>query len=92
MRSTFGRPVSIGKINLGRGACLADVGRRERERYINSFHAFIAKIDDDDDDDDGNGSGRRSHDIHFVALFSGNPDAVPLLLLHGCPGLFLNDH
>lgn len=27
-------------------------------------------------------------DIHFVALFSENPDAIPILLLHGWPGKF----
>lgn len=28
-------------------------------------------------------------DIHFVALFSANADATPILLLHGWPGSFL---
>ena len=28
-------------------------------------------------------------DIHFVALFSQKPDAIPVILLHGWPGSFL---
>lgn len=27
-------------------------------------------------------------DVHFVALFSEKPDAVPLLLSHGWPGMY----
>ena len=32
-------------------------------------------------DDDGT-----KYDIHFAALFSKKPDAVPLMMLHGWPG------
>ena len=45
---------------------------------MNSFPHFTAPITDDD---------RKEYKIHFVALFSERPDAVPLMLLHGWPGI-----
>ncbi|KAH8807642.1 Alpha/Beta hydrolase protein [Xylogone sp. PMI_703] len=53
---------------------------RENERYINSFPHFKLPIQDIDD---------IKLDIHFVALFSQKPDAIPLIFLHGWPGSFL---
>ncbi|KAK5216892.1 hypothetical protein LTR72_010262 [Exophiala xenobiotica] len=54
--------------------------RRKSEKHINSFPNYISSIRDDDG---------RNYDIHFTALFSKNQDAVPILLLHGWPGSFL---
>ncbi|KAK5425922.1 hypothetical protein LTR07_009421 [Exophiala xenobiotica] len=54
--------------------------RRKSEEHINSFPNYISSIRDDDG---------RNYDIHFTALFSKNQDAVPILLLHGWPGSFL---
>ena len=56
---------------------------RKHEEHINTFPHFKLPIEDDDG---------KEYDVHFVALFSQKPDAVPLLLLHGWPGtLFCND-
>ncbi len=44
---------------------------------MNSFPQFTASVVDDDGKD---------YTIHFVALFSKKPDAVPLMCLHGWPG------
>jgi len=35
------------------------------------------------------GDGSEFTDMHFMALFSTNPLATPVLLLHGWPGSFL---
>lgn len=48
---------------------------RKTEDRINSFPNFTVKIED--------------IDVHFVALFSKKSNAVPLTLLHGWPGSFL---
>ncbi|KAJ9638492.1 hypothetical protein H2204_004262 [Knufia peltigerae] len=58
---------------------------RRHEKHINSFPHFSVPIQDDDDD-----IGRSTtFDIHFVAFFSRRKDAIPILLLHGWPGSFL---
>ncbi|KAJ4339928.1 hypothetical protein N0V87_002866 [Didymella glomerata] len=53
--------------------------RKEEER-INALPNFKAHIEDDD----GN-----NYDVHFAALFSSKPDAIPIAFLHGWPGSFL---
>ncbi|OBT38672.1 hypothetical protein VE00_11120 [Pseudogymnoascus sp. WSF 3629] len=50
------------------------------EDNINSFPNFTISLTDRDGE---------TMKIHFVALFSKKKDAVPLLLLHGWPGNFL---
>ena len=50
---------------------------RKHEASINSFSQFKTAIVDDDG---------KTYDIHFAALFSRKPDAIPLLFLHGWPG------
>lgn len=50
------------------------------ESRLNSFPHFKAMITDDDG---------TKYDIHFTALFSKKSDAVPLMMLHGWPGSFL---
>ncbi|KAK3713535.1 hypothetical protein LTR37_008493 [Vermiconidia calcicola] len=52
---------------------------RKTEDRINSFNNFTVDIEED-------GS---KHNIHFVGVFSTKANAVPLLLLHGWPGSFL---
>ncbi|KAK0353752.1 hypothetical protein LTS02_007981 [Friedmanniomyces endolithicus] len=52
---------------------------RKTEDRINSYPNFTVPIEDSGFD----------FQIHFVALFSKKPDAVPLALLHGWPGSFL---
>ncbi|KAK4574473.1 hypothetical protein LTR86_001314 [Recurvomyces mirabilis] len=54
---------------------------RKMEEKINSFPNFKVEIEDN-----GFGFG---FEVHFAALFSKKKDAVPLLLLHGWPGSFL---
>jgi len=46
--------------------------RRSVERDINGFPNWLLSIE--------------GIDVHFVALFSEKPDAIPLLLSHGWPG------
>jgi microsomal epoxide hydrolase len=46
---------------------------------MNSFPQFIATVKD----------GELEHRIHFVALFSNKQDAIPIVLLHGWPGSFI---
>ncbi|KAK3111648.1 hypothetical protein LTR53_012889 [Teratosphaeriaceae sp. CCFEE 6253] len=52
---------------------------RKTEDRINSFPNFTAPVEDDG----------FNLQVHFVALFSNKPEAVPLLLVHGWPGSFL---
>ncbi|KEQ74205.1 alpha/beta-hydrolase [Aureobasidium namibiae CBS 147.97] len=53
---------------------------RKHEKYINTFDHFHMNINDELGD----------FHIHFVAMVSKRRDAVPLLLLHGWPGSFLD--
>jgi microsomal epoxide hydrolase len=53
---------------------------RKREERLNSFPHFTVPIKADDG---------HTVDIHFMALFSEKPDAVPLAFYHGWPGSFL---
>lgn len=53
-----------------------DSNRRLIEAELNSFPNFMTTID--------------AVDIHFIALFSQKADAVPLLLLHGWPGVYFS--
>jgi microsomal epoxide hydrolase len=54
--------------------------RRKEESDINSFPAFTTTITDD---------GSAPYTIHFTALFSQNPSAIPIAFFHGWPGSFL---
>jgi len=53
---------------------------RKWESALNSIPQYTITITDDDDDDN------HPYTIHFLALFSENPAAIPILLLHGWPG------
>ncbi|KAH8723290.1 Alpha/Beta hydrolase protein [Phaeosphaeriaceae sp. PMI808] len=53
---------------------------RVHESRINSFPAFKTDITDDDGG---------IYNVHFTALFSKNPSAIPIAFLHGWPGSFL---
>lgn len=52
-----------------------DFDWREHELRLNAFDQFKTEID--------------GVDVHFVHERSSNPDAVPLLLIHGWPGSFV---
>ncbi|KAH7081019.1 Alpha/Beta hydrolase protein [Paraphoma chrysanthemicola] len=54
---------------------------RKEESHINSFPAYTSNITDSDT---GN-----TFKIHFTALFSTNPSAIPIAFFHGWPGSFL---
>ncbi|MCJ1235221.1 hypothetical protein MMC14_003188 [Varicellaria rhodocarpa] len=54
---------------------------RASEKNINSFPNFTLPVHDDDLD--------ANFSIHFAGLFSEKEDAIPILLLHGWPGSFL---
>lgn len=58
---------------------LLTASRRQVEKELNSFPQYKMQVNDLDCD----------FDIHFVGLFSEKPDAVPIILLHGWPGSFL---
>ena len=53
---------------------------RKTEDHINSFPNYTVSIKARDGD---------TYTVHFAALFSEKPDAVPVCLLHGWPGSFL---
>ena len=53
---------------------------RKTEDRINSFPNFTVPVKARDGG---------TYNMHFVALFSENPEAVPICLLHGWPGSFL---
>lgn len=53
---------------------------RKTEDHINSFPNFTVPIKGRDGD---------TYTVHFVAIFSEKADAVPVCLLHGWPGSFL---
>ena len=54
---------------------------RKREDYFNSFPNFKTSIKDKE--------SKTTFDIHFAALFSEKPDAIPVVFLHGWPGSHL---
>ncbi|KAF8155227.1 putative hydrolases or acyltransferase [Mycena galopus ATCC 62051] len=56
---------------------------RAQEKTINSFPQFITKVPVQIE------GKEYIHDIHFMALFSKKKDAVPLIMLHGWPGSFV---
>lgn len=53
--------------------------RRKQEEHINSFPQFTVPVE----------SEGITLDIHFMALFSEKPDAIPIAFYHGWPGSFL---
>ncbi|KAK1062042.1 hypothetical protein LTR12_014501 [Friedmanniomyces endolithicus] len=53
---------------------------RKHEDHINSFPHFTVPVTGDDG---------VTIEVHFMALFSENPDAVPIGFFHGWPGSFL---
>ncbi|KAF8207427.1 epoxide hydrolase [Mycena galopus ATCC 62051] len=56
---------------------------RAQEKRMNSFPHFMTKVPVQI------GGNEYIHDIHFMALFSKKKDAVPLIMLHGWPGSFI---
>jgi microsomal epoxide hydrolase len=58
---------------------MVNLHRRSVEQKINSFPNFKLAVEHNND----------PYQIHFAALFSSNPAAVPVMMLHGWPGSFL---
>lgn len=56
-----------------------DFDWRKQQKRINSFPHFKASVQDH----------LGVFDLHFVALFSKRHDAIPIMLLHGWPGSFV---
>lgn len=54
------------------------MGRKAREKQLNEFDQYKVKIQ----------SEGVEHEIHFVALISERQDAVPIVFLHGWPGIY----
>lgn len=50
---------------------------RKQEAYLNSFPQFKLPV--------------HGIDLHFVHLLSSEPNAIPLLLVHGWPGSFFGE-
>jgi microsomal epoxide hydrolase len=48
---------------------------RDQEKHINSFPNYKMQIED--------------VELHFIALFSSNKDAIPIIFMHGWPGSFI---
>lgn len=55
------------------------LNRRAAEKHINTFNHWTVPIKDEKGD----------FAVHFTGLFSSKPDAVPVVMLHGWPGSFL---
>lgn len=55
---------------------------RSHEQYWNSFPQFTINVTSPSDD--------QIFNIHFAALFSRNPDAIPIILSHGWPSSWLD--
>lgn len=53
--------------------------RAKFQARVNSVPQFKATVS----------SGGEDYNVHFAAVFSANKDAVPILLMHGWPGSFL---
>lgn len=53
---------------------------REAEAKLNSFPQYLAAIEVEN---------FGTFDIHFIHQLSANPNAIPLLFLHGWPGSFI---
>ncbi|KAF8324155.1 Alpha/Beta hydrolase protein [Cantharellus anzutake] len=64
-------------IKNAKEAWLSDFDWRAHENRINSFPNWRVNVTDDD--------GTIYH-VHFIGAFSHEPNAVPLVLLHGWPG------
>jgi microsomal epoxide hydrolase len=56
-----------------------DFDWREAESRLNDFPHYQATVEDE----------LGAFNLHFVALFSEKPDAIPILMLHGWPGSFI---
>ncbi|KAK3299449.1 Alpha/Beta hydrolase protein [Chaetomium fimeti] len=59
-----------------------DFDWREHEKYWNTFPQFTINVTAPSDG--------QVFDLHFAALFSQNPDAVPIILSHGWPSSWLD--
>lgn len=57
---------------------------REEEKKLNELPHYMAEIEHSLDE-----TKPTTHDIHFIGIWNANPKAIPLLLLHGWPGCFL---
>ncbi|KAI1121146.1 alpha/beta-hydrolase [Nemania abortiva] len=53
---------------------------RKEEEKLNSIPQFKLAFNDDDGE---------SYSVHFAALFSGKKDAIPIILSHGWPDLYM---
>ncbi|SCO91538.1 related to epoxide hydrolase [Fusarium oxysporum] len=60
-------------------AAWIDFDWRAAEKQINSYNHWTVPIKDEKGD----------FTVHFTGLFSSKPDAVPVVMLHGWPGSFL---
>ncbi|EGU82709.1 hypothetical protein FOXB_06764 [Fusarium oxysporum f. sp. conglutinans Fo5176] len=60
-------------------AAWIDFDWRAAEKHINSYNHWTVPIKDEKGD----------FTVHFTGLFSSKPDAVPVVMLHGWPGSFL---
>ncbi|KAI9690120.1 MAG: hypothetical protein M1822_009081 [Bathelium mastoideum] len=76
---SFEQLLKISRIGPTTYENLQEDAQRASESHINSFPNFKANIRHEEE----------TFLVHFIALFSSNSSAVPVVLLHGWPGSFL---
>lgn len=62
-------------------ACPYDCVRRDKEKQWNVFPNYTMDVEH---------QGHK-YTMHFLALFSEKEDAVPIVMLHGWPGMSFNE-
>ena len=67
-------------LSTAKDVWLSQFDWRAQENRVNSFPNFSLSVNDSEIGD---------FSVHFIALFSSRPDAVPIVFLHGWPGSFM---
>ena len=73
-------PSNVSAVSVANSTKHTDNRRRASEKQINMLPNFKATVADDDGSE---------YTLHFAALFSKSPSAVPVIGIHGWPGSFL---
>ncbi|KAH6690240.1 epoxide hydrolase [Leptodontidium sp. MPI-SDFR-AT-0119] len=86
--------VSLSWLTEAKRVWLEEFDWKKTEAHINTFPHFTATVTTPTpiptpSSPDSPKLVPTTHTIHFVALFSTNPSAIPLALFHGWPGSFL---
>ncbi|KAH7364659.1 epoxide hydrolase [Rhexocercosporidium sp. MPI-PUGE-AT-0058] len=86
--------VSLAWLSEAKRVWLEEFDWKKTESHINNFNHFTSTVTTPTPiptptSPNSPKSVSTAHTIHFVALFSTNPSAIPLTLFHGWPGSFL---